>query len=384
MCKTLEKRSLFVRRQSGFTLVELLVVIAIIGILVALLLPAVQQAQEAARRTQCVSNLHNIGVALLAHVESYRAYPPGVPSCTTNTWKQGGTSGGAYCQGPNWATNILAQMGETLLYEWVVSCMEDYYNPADDCEHGSHDHSNPFTPGNVGTWTPRFYICPSADRMSFENTFCFGVGHGTHQGHDPWLSRGNYAACFGSNDYMSFSIPEQAGLFGSVTLPGDWQGKPQSERESWMQGTWKMGHKWGTQVVTDGESNTLAVSELLGYDSKYDTRGTWIINTMGSTNFTAKYPPNSTEYDRFPFCYDESDDGIGIPRSDPLFCISADDDGGMKTAHASARSRHPGGVNALLAGGEVVFFSNGIDPDVWRAWATKAGPGNEPRAEMHQ
>ena len=64
-------------RATAFTLVELLVVVAIIGVLVALLLPAVQAAREAARRTQCTSNLKQIGLGMLNYESSRKHFPPG-------------------------------------------------------------------------------------------------------------------------------------------------------------------------------------------------------------------------------------------------------------------------------------------------------------------
>ncbi len=100
------------RRSGGFTLVELLVVIAIIGILIALLLPAVQAARESARRTQCTNNMKQIGLGLLNYESTRKSFPPG---CTgiAGAWPGEGNTQPEF----GWAALILPYMEQDAIYE---------------------------------------------------------------------------------------------------------------------------------------------------------------------------------------------------------------------------------------------------------------------------
>lgn len=116
------KRSTLLRSGAGlrgFTLVELLVVIAIIGILVALLLPAVQAAREAGRRSSCSNNLKQLGLALQTHHDKAQMFPPG-GACdqTTNGWgyEPGGVANGGSNFGASWLVYILPQMEQQALF----------------------------------------------------------------------------------------------------------------------------------------------------------------------------------------------------------------------------------------------------------------------------
>jgi prepilin-type processing-associated H-X9-DG protein len=120
------------------------------------------------------------------------------------------------------------------------------------------------------------------------------------------------------------------------------------------------------------------VSEVLGFDSNLDARGGWVLQSMGASNFSAKWEPNAQgqgvdpetnqtqpKKDRIAMC-----DSQGIPPLDPLSCISNRLDDQVWSA---ARSRHQGGVNAAMCDASVRFVTNSIDLLAWRAMGTRDG-----------
>jgi prepilin-type N-terminal cleavage/methylation domain-containing protein/prepilin-type processing-associated H-X9-DG protein len=135
-------------RKRGFTLVELLVVIAIIGILVALLLPAIQAAREAGRRTQCKSNLKNIGLGILNHYDTFKFFPtggtepnPGLENylkdtpTVSNVFLRRGPPNGSLEQGLGWMYQILPYLEEDAVKDTLIRTTQlaEYAVPLYNC-----------------------------------------------------------------------------------------------------------------------------------------------------------------------------------------------------------------------------------------------------------
>lgn len=344
----------------GFTLVELLVVIAIIAMLVTLLLPAVQSAREAARRIQCMNNVRQLALATMNYESAQGSLQPGVPVCTepTKLWIQGGTQTGAICQGPNWLLSLLTYIEESAHGAAVPQAVETHiHNAADDFEHYGDDIGDRSL--NIGNTTYQGFTCPSAPQMTPNariDTYA----------HDAWIAKGNYAANWGSDTYMSWTKPARHGAFGVELLP-EWEDVTQREAHRSLLGGFKMGYGKGTRIqqIEDGSSKTMMISEVVGWNDSRDGRGGWILNAMGSSLFSARTGPNSADHDKIPMC-----DRRGIPDGHPLECTENRSNGQV---WAAARSEHGGGVNVAFCDSSMRFITDGIDLEVWRAMSTRSG-----------
>ncbi len=373
--------------RSGFTLVELLVVIAIIAILVALLLPAVNAAREAARRTQCTNNIRQVALAVANFEAALRALPAGGPTCVDTTdngqivpsWWVSGYQQNGRCYGPNWALQLFSFMEEGALAQLATKALEDpqesdQANPADtwDMQDKGSRSWRPFHDSISASMR-----CPSGSGSSIVpfNDDDDGTA-GTSFGH---LSRASYVACFGANTMIN-AVPDGsrnpvnpeplfAGIFGMAQIK-KWPVSVRSGR----------GNK--ISKVRDGMSKTVMLSEILAWSQTNesggsvdptvpagndDWRGAWMIPSVGASAFTGKFAPNSSDPDVIPAC------GTGIMQSADARLMPCREDRQSPNIFASARSAHPGGVNAARGDGSVSFTVNDTDLELWRALCTRGG-----------
>jgi prepilin-type N-terminal cleavage/methylation domain-containing protein/prepilin-type processing-associated H-X9-DG protein len=298
-------------RRRGFTLIELLVVIAIIAILIALLVPAVQKVREAAARTQCENNLKQWGLAMHNYHDTFRKLPFGSQGTPRQTW---------------------------VMYLWPY--IEQTALAA------KNDYTQPFylPPGTIANtmnglcaqYVPQ-YICPSDIGDSQQN------GSGTMYER----IRGNYVVNWGNAIYQSPTAPLPAGQGNAPFYH-----LPNLTR---VPGIVNFGN------ITDGQSNTLMLSEYLMAFSSTDNdwRGD-IHNDDGVFRFHTSLTPNTTVPDVL--------DGNFEQGNYPLMPVTAGDQ-----EYNAARSRHPDGVNACLCDGSVRFVANSVDPKTWMALGTMDG-----------
>jgi prepilin-type processing-associated H-X9-DG protein len=302
--------------------VELLVVITIIGILIALLLPAIQSAREAARRSQCANNLKQLGTALQNHESNHRSFPAGVIS-----------RGGLFTPSRmTWAVQLFPFVEQKRVFNQfkfnAAPFMNAVWGAPVNCSGKAAPTAQPLS----------VMVCPSD--MLGGATHYLTYTKGTY-------ARGNYAACFGNLDIghtYNKTSPHLPAAFG---------------------------YNQGVRIkdIRDGSSNTLAFTEMLsGVNSQAEARGVYWYDQASSAVVFTKNGPNSTVPDILYFCWCTSE--TNLPSSN-LPCVPGQTSGSTDTA--ASRSRHPGGVNTGFCDGSTQFINNDIDLPVWQALGSIAG-----------
>lgn len=314
------------RRRFGFTLIELLVVITIIGILISLLLPAVQTAREAARRAQCINNLKQFGLAVLNYESTHKYFPP------SSTWKTGVDINAKKnpSLSANWAILLLPYLEQKNLFDSIN--VADYMTAA----------SNRTARGTVLT----VMRCPSdSNDTPFDGT-------GSSQG-DNW-ARGNYAANAGLGFMRTGSNAYDCG--GPNTAC--W-------RDSKYRGVMGANASLTIAQVRDGTSNTVFFAEVRAGVVPIDARGVWAMSGGGSALWAHgyvgdDYGPNALmpDADDVERC---SEIRTAVGGADKLLLMRMPCSGGdWPNFQQTARSSHSRGVNVCFGDGSVHWLSDSI------------------------
>lgn len=341
------------RSRRAFTLVELLVVIAIIGILVALLLPAVQAARAAARRTQCTNNMKQVALAILNYENQRKKLPRGTYNYIDSTahgtappfGKHDGTSAGS----PNpsddkydrrsWFHDVLPFVEEQSLSD----AFEEFIGNR--LAWGPYPSAYDFE--QAPTIVPAF-VCPSDSVSPKTHTHNFGT-YALTQGFS-----GNYVGCAGSyyENKLREDDPDYETYKNNLLLSG-----------TKVDGLLIGGANVKLSQCTDGLSNTALVSEIRLVEDTVadDTRGRYYNPAHGGVLFTTLEPPNSDRGDEVSWVSSMNDVSLAPiaerTEGDPYFM--------------TARSYHPGGANVARADGSVEFVSETIDRDVYQAMGSR-------------
>ena len=332
------------KNRSGFTLIELLVVIAIIGVLIALLLPAVQSAREAARRAQCLNNLKQIGLGLHNYHQAVGSFPMG----TTTAYSDIGVQA-------SWGTwGSLSLLLPYLEQQPLYNAINFDWN----CWQGRGNAEN------STAWLTRVnaFVCPSDGLTGEENTNNYFGSVGTTAGYrNNAGSTGIFALARtygiqhirdGTSNTIAFSEALVSTTAGSPT------------QEKWRDGPAPSGASpSAAYTLLDATQNLAAMQQdwqaCNGYFKTEVNRGQrgyrWGLSNLGESLFQTLVTPNSTDY---PWNACRLDcGGCGV----------------LHSGYYNATSNHPGGVNAAMADGSVRFIKSTIAMRAWWSLGTKAG-----------
>lgn len=314
-------------RSQGFTLVELLVVIAIIGILVALLLPAVQAAREAARRMQCSNTLKQYGIAIHNYHDIHKQFPLGATAFST-----GRVYPGSALPRLTWQVRILPFMEQSAVYNNIDMNIDM--------------RRREVMPGVVlFAYSPPYIRCPSDDYPRVRGT---GIGA---------RASCNYSGCMGAQkvDGPDLSKCHPFTAFEEV-LPGGNVTFGMTNDKRRVSGIFPVGYCNITiGDVMDGTSNTIAVGEVLPgctWDYPGDPQPITWVNTWANLVSIGAAASTICPINEMTSC--ERSRQISDPNCNPASGATYQYSYGFK-------SRHPGGAQFTLADGSVRFISQTIN-----------------------
>jgi prepilin-type N-terminal cleavage/methylation domain-containing protein/prepilin-type processing-associated H-X9-DG protein len=320
------------RSRRGFTLIELLVVIAIIAVLIALLLPAVQAAREAARRMQCTNNLKQLGLAMMNYHTTVGSFPIG---------RMGLGFTYPNSSDPNrrtWTFSIMPYLEQGNVYAATNFSVSWYLL-----------HNSTAYLGMVSA-----FHCPSDPNSLELDQSSLSTYH----------YMGNYVVNWGNMHWGQDQNPNRSRPPGGY--PNPWTNAPLGDTVLFVGAPFTGNSTHDISYFIDGTSNTLLMSEVVvGVDKDgtlagEDSRGDVYNDGEGQSMFMTYTGPNSTYPDWFPtYCTYPYLTNPPCKKSGPSFC--------------AARSRHPGGVNALFGDGSVRFTKDSINLQNWRALSTPNG-----------
>jgi prepilin-type N-terminal cleavage/methylation domain-containing protein len=324
-------------RASGFTLVELLVVIAIIGILVALLLPAIQAAREAARRSQCQSNLRQISLALQNYHDTYKEFPRGA-------YTHADSNSSHDQDGLGWATKLLPYLEEQAIHDRLINNSVPKF-AGDPWKPGIFKaaHFAKMRPLAGGDTPIGVFLCPSVDLpRHVPNASFWGLAANEHAG--TGYATAHYKASRGPCDRGMFWRTSE-GLKNGGCPPFDVNGDGTLDTPTKPSFT-----RVRIQDVLDGTSKTIAVGEAayLAAADNFDMFPMWMgtFSEDGSVLFKTENLINCNlgGVRTFPLSQEQAD--LLLPSG------SSTDD--------CAYSWHPGGAFFGFADGSVHFLTENL------------------------
>ncbi|MGC8639022.1 MAG: DUF1559 domain-containing protein [Isosphaeraceae bacterium] len=308
------------QRRFAFTIVELLVVVAVISLLVALLLPAVQGAREAARRIQCVANLSQIGVAMHSYDSVHGMFPPSM-----------------LLTGRHYSTNRMSELSFLLPYLDQTPVYNALNMTFAQIESASFPTMENRTARNT---LISVFLCPSDGEAENRNSYRF--------------NRGRFG---GKGPRTDFDGPFTIGVLPSESTITDGLANTAMVSER-LAGSFQSGtddpirdikHPSGLTGIFSQDSVFIPQClEAPAANWGFTAGRTWLVSTMSDTHYNHSGPPND-------------------PRPTCLFSIADDNGFGLDPP----RSNHPGCVGVLCGDGHVRSVTNGVSLQVWIALGTR-------------